>query len=147
MLAAVVHLVFLDAHEHLDTGLGFGLRPRGHPDRLGREVITERQQPRLERLAPLGEEGDECRLVARLGFFGCRPDDHGREIELEHRVEPSLVHGVSELVAERDVREELANRPRPVRRGEVQLVLRQLVHDLQGVIANGAKGPGQLPKM
>ena|SRR5579862_1887616 len=68
-LAAVVHFVFLDREDHLETALGWRIRSRGHLDLLGEESVGKTVEPASPFLPIRAKQLDGLILAALRLFF------------------------------------------------------------------------------
>ena len=109
---------------------------------LAEEGVAQRLHPRRGRLSAFPQQGDQFRLRSGLLLLGHERPDHRAEVHaLERRA--ALLLELHEGVAECDVREQLPDRARAGRGGEIEPVLGDLLRRLDGVATDRPVRPCQ----
>lgn len=142
-LTPVVHFLLFDRKQHVEVRAGGWAAAGRHGNGAAEEVVGEGFYPGLEVFAGGGEAGDDLGLGEGFLLGGGDGADEGGEIEAFHGGAGFVAEdGGDEAVDVRDVNEDLGDGAGAFGGAEAVLVFRDVVGDLEGVVAHGAEAGG-----
>src|SRR5712692_4685513 len=140
-LRAMVHLMLLGTKQTLETRLlRFSVGLSHH---LRQELRRQRFHPRGKLLSLRSQQFEYLGLGSGLGFLGVEPVQRPEKVEAHQSRQPLLVHLFKYSRTDRDVRQHARHGAHLGRGHEAVLRLRNVLRDLNGVLAYRPKCAGQ----
>ena len=144
-LRAVMHLVLFGAQQHFEAALANRASSTVVDHLIGQSLVRQPFEKGREAFAVFGQQGDNLRFRARRALFGLHGLAEAEEVEAHHVHRARVVHlHPQHRGGESDVREHPADRARTVGGNVIVFVFRDVLRDLDGVLADGSEAGSEL---